>query len=286
VRIESPVVRAPSATQSTARIRLVLVGASGRMGTQILRSLPEFPALHLVGAVSSEHSATLGMDSGARAGVAASGVAITAALPPLLESADLVIDFSSGRAVAASLAACAAAHVPLLIGTTGLPPELEGPLAVASRPIALLVAPNTSLGVNLLIELVRRAAAALPAEYDIEIIEAHHRGKRDAPSGTALALASTAVSARGSSLSEQACFARPREGGGRRRGQIGFAVVRGGDVIGEHQVLFLGEGERLALSHSATDRALFARGALAAAQWLARQPPGRYGMDDFLFKNR
>jgi 4-hydroxy-tetrahydrodipicolinate reductase len=286
MRGESPVARAPAAAQSAARIRLVLVGASGRKGTQILRSLPQFPGLHLVGAVSSDHSAALGMDAGERAGVGASGIAITAALPPLLASADLVIDFSSGRAAAASLAACAAAHVPLLIGTTGLPAELEGPLAVASRTIALLVAPNTSLGVNLLIELVRRAAAVLPTDYDIEVIEAHHRGKRDAPSGTALALASTAASARGDSLSEQACFTRPREAGTRRRGQIGFAVVRGGDVIGEHQVLFLGEGERLSLSHSATDRALFARGALAAAEWLAQQPPGRYVMADFLFKNR
>jgi 4-hydroxy-tetrahydrodipicolinate reductase len=286
VRVASKAARAVGAPASAGPIHLVLMGASGRMGTQILRSLSEFPALCLAGAVASEHSASLGMDALVRAGLGASGIAITAALPPLLESANLVIDFSSGRAVAASLAACAAARVPLLIGTTGLPPELEGPLAVASRTIALMVAPNTSLGVNMLLELVRRAAAALPLDYDIEIVEAHHRSKRDAPSGTALALGTAVASARGESLAEQACFAHPREGASRRRGQIGFAVVRGGDVVGEHQVLFLGEGERLSLSHSASDRAIFARGALAAGEWLARQPPGRYGMADFLSINK
>ncbi len=267
-----------------AATRLVLVGASGRMGTQIVRALGEFPQLRLTGAVASEHSAALGRDAGLHAGASASGVRITAALPPLLAAADLVLDFSSGGAVAASVAACLGARVPLLIGTTGLPPELEGPLAAASRVIALLVAANTSLGMTLLLELVRRAAQALPLSYDVEVVETHHRAKRDAPSGSALALGAAAALARGSTLAEQACCARPRTGTGRREGQIGFASVRGGDVIGEHQVLFLGEGERLLLSHSATDRGVFARGALQAGEWLARQSPGRYGMEDLVFK--
>jgi 4-hydroxy-tetrahydrodipicolinate reductase len=267
-----------------AATRLVLVGASGRMGTQILRALGEFPLLRLTGAVASEHSAALGRDAGLHAGAATSGVTITAALPPLLAAADLVIDFSSGGAVAASLAACLRARVPLLIGTTGLPPELEGPLAAAGRAIALLVAANTSPGMTLLLELVRRAAQALPLSYDVEIVEAHHRAKRDAPSGSALALGTAAAVARGSTLAEQACFTRARAGTGRRAGEIGFASVRGGDVIGEHQVQFLGDGERLLLSHSATDRGVFARGALRAGEWLVRQPPGRYVMEDLLIK--
>jgi 4-hydroxy-tetrahydrodipicolinate reductase len=262
------------------------MGASGRMGTQILRLLSDFPQLRLAGAVASEHSRALGADSGVHAGAAASGVSITAALPPLLAAADLVLDFSSGSAVAASLAACVGARVPLLIGTTGLPPELDGPLAAASRAIPLLVAANTSLGVTLLLELVRRAARALPPSYDIEIVEAHHRGKRDAPSGTALALGSAAAMARGSTLSAEARFGCARASGERRAGEIGFASVRGGDVVGEHQVLFLGDGERLLLGHAATDRAVFARGALQAGDWLARQPPGRYGMEDFILRNK
>ncbi len=268
-------------------IATVLVGATGRMGMQILRLLPEFPALQLVGAIASEHSRSLGRDAAEQAGLQPCGVRISAALPPLLQQAQLVIDFSSAGAAAANLAACAAVRVPLLIGTTGLPRELDAPLAAAAEAIALLVAPNTSLGVNLLFELVRQAAQALPGDYDIEIIEAHHRHKADAPSGTALALGAAAAAARGVTLAQQAIYARHGQTGERPPQQIGFAVVRGGDVVGEHEVCFLGEGERLVLRHSATDRSVFARGALMAGQWLADQAPGRYAMQDVLFsKNK
>ncbi|HEX4023724.1 MAG TPA: 4-hydroxy-tetrahydrodipicolinate reductase [Steroidobacteraceae bacterium] len=263
--------------------RLVLIGASGRMGLQILQQLPEIPTLRLTGAVASERSGALGRDAGMLAGIGDSGVAICAALPPLLAQADVAVDFSTGTAAAANLAACAAAGVPLLIGTTGLPADLQAPLAAAARHIALLVAPNTSLGVNLLLELVRRAAQALPLSYDIEVLEAHHRHKRDAPSGTALALAGAAAEGRGQDLPERAGVAPTDRSGQRPQGQIGFAAVRGGDVVGEHQVLFLGDGERVSLGHAATDRGVFARGALLAARWLARQPPGRYRMADVLF---
>jgi 4-hydroxy-tetrahydrodipicolinate reductase len=269
----------------SAPLRLVLIGASGRMGQQIVRTLPSFPSVRLTGAVASARSSALGRDAGTLAGVGELGVALRSELPSLLANADLALDFSHAAAAVDTLAACVAARVPLLIGTTGLGSELEAALASASRDIALLAAPNTSLGVTLLLELVQRAARALPSSYDIEIIEAHHRGKRDAPSGTALALAEVAAESRGGYLSQQACFARARTGSGRESGQIGFAVVRGGDLIGEHQVLFLGDGERLQLAHSATDRAVFARGALSAAQWLARRPPGRYVMSDYLFSN-
>ncbi len=264
----------------TRPVSTVLAGATGRMGKQILRLLPEFPALRLVGALASEHSPGLGRAAAEPAGLSGCGVKISAALPPLLEQAQLVIDFSNAGAAAANLAACAAARVPLLIGTTGLPRELDAPLAAAAEAIALLVAPNTSLGVNLLLELVRQAAKALPGSYDIEIIEAHHRHKSDAPSGTALALGAAAAAGRGVPLQQQAIYARHGHTGERPPLQSGFAVVRGGDVVGEHEVCFLGEGERLVLRHSATDRSVFARGALLAGQWLAAQIAGRYTMMD------
>ncbi len=276
---------AAAASAASAPRRVVLIGASGRMGQQLVRTLPAFPGLRLTGAVASARNAALGRDVGTLAGVGELGVALGAELPPLLAEADVVLDFSQAAAVAGTLSQCVSARVPLLIGATGLGSELETAIAAASRAIALLVAANTSLGVALLLELVRRAAQALPLSYDIEIIEAHHRGKRDAPSGTALALGEVAVQSRGGRLDQQACLTQPRTGSGRQSGQIGFAVVRGGDVIGEHQVLFLGEGERLELAHSATDRAVFARGALSAAQWLVQQPPGRYAMKDYLFSN-
>jgi 4-hydroxy-tetrahydrodipicolinate reductase len=259
------------------------------MGTQMLRLLPDFPALKLVGAVASERSAALGKGVAPHAGVGPAGgaVPISASLPPLLAHADLVIDFSIASAAAAHVAACAGARVALLLGTSGLPPEIAAPLAAAAEVIPLLVAPNTSPGVTLLLELVRQAARALPPDYDIEIVEAHHRDKADAPSGTALALGEAAALARGAKLSEQATYTRHGQAGARRQGQIGFGVVRGGDVVGEHEIWFLGDGERLLLKHSATDRSVFARGALLAGQWLAGQAPGRYGMRDvFINKYR
>jgi 4-hydroxy-tetrahydrodipicolinate reductase len=261
-------------------IRTVIVGATGRMGTQLLRLLSLYPKLQLVGAIASEGSAVLGEDAGLHAGASACAVPISAALPPLLRQADLVMDFSIASAAAAHVAACAAARVALLLGTSGLPRELEAPLAAAADVIPLLVAPNTSLGVTLLLDLVRRAAQALPRGYDIEIVEAHHRGKADAPSGTALALGEAAALGRDQTLGDAAAYARHGHTGARPPGQIGFGVLRGGDVVGEHEVWFLGDGERLLLRHSATERSVFARGALLAGEWLARRPAGRYAMRD------
>jgi len=273
-----------AAASNAPRIRTVLVGATGRMGAQIVRVLPQLPQLQLIGALASPGSAHLGEDVGAHAGAPACGVPISADLPALLASAQLVIDFSSAASAAATLAACMSARTALLLGTTGLSAELEPQLSAASRELPLLVAPNTSLGVTLLLELVRAAAAALPAGFDIEIIEAHHRHKRDAPSGTALALAAAAAQGRGVRLNEATLVARSGRLGKREPGQIGFAVMRGGDVVGEHAVAFLGDGESLWLRHSATDRAVFARGALLAGVWLAAQRPGRYAMKDMLVK--
>ena len=270
----------PAAVAAGGTIAPVLIGATGRMGVNIVRLLPQFPQLRLCGATASEHSAALGEDVTARLGLPPSGIRISAALPPLLQGAGLALDFSTAGAAAANIAACVAAGVPLLLGTTGLPPQLAAPLALAAERIALLVAPNTSLGLNLLLDLVQTAARALPDGYDIEIVEAHHRQKVDAPSGTALALGTAIAEARGGTLDSMAVYARHGVEGARQPGQIGIVSMRGGDVVGEHEVQFLGEGERLVLRHSVSDRSVFARGALTAGQWLARQVPGHYRMTD------
>jgi 4-hydroxy-tetrahydrodipicolinate reductase len=247
-------------------VRAALIGVTGRMGRAVVRAASEFPALSLCAAIAAPGNAALGRDAGELAGVAPLKVAVTDDLHRALEAADVAIDFSVPGAAAAHLAACRAARTPLLIGTTGLASELAGELEAASRDIALLLAPNTSVAVALLIELVRTAAAALPADFDIDILEAHHRGKRDAPSGTALALAAAARASRA-----------PAGGP-----EIAVSVLRAGDLVGEHTALFTGPGEQLALGHRASDRAIFARGALAAALWLASRPPGRYEMRDFI----
>jgi 4-hydroxy-tetrahydrodipicolinate reductase len=242
-------------------------------------------SLRLVGAVASAASSSLGVDAGAHADTAPLGVSIVpvSQLPRLLAAADVALDFSGGASLAAHLADCVAARVPLLIGATGAAPELEEQIDAAAHSIAVLVAPNTSLAVNVLLELVRRAAQALPEQYDIEIVETHHRHKLDAPSGTALALGAAAAEGRaGPTLDERAVYGRSGHDSARERGQIGFASLRGGDVVGEHQVLLLGPGESLGLLHRATDRAVFARGAILAAAWLAGRGAGRYTMKDFL----
>jgi 4-hydroxy-tetrahydrodipicolinate reductase len=263
----------------SAVIRAAIIGVTGRMGRALVRAAAEFPDLSVAAAVASKGSPALGKDAGQVADVAPIGVPVTSDLPDALSQVDVAIDFSSPLATQSNLAACRAARKALLIGTTGFPAELTAAFQAAARDIPLLVAPNTSIGVTLLIELVRQAARALPPEFDIEIIEAHHRMKRDAPSGTALALGRAAAEGRG-----QPFQGREATRGGRTRGEgeIGFAVVRGGDVVGEHQVLFAGAGESVCLQHRATDRAIFARGALRAAAWLASRPAGEYFMRDLV----
>lgn len=246
-------------------VSAVLIGVGGRMGRALVRAAGAFPGLTIGAAVAAPGSAVLGRDAGELAGAAPLNLAVTADLRRALESADVAIDFSVPAAAGANLAACRAARKPLLIGTTALAPELAGELEAAAHDIPLLVAPNTSIAATLLIELVRTAAAVLPADFDIDIIEAHHRGKRDAPSGTALALRQAAGAS--------------RQPTGR---EIAISVLRAGDLIGEHAVLFTGAGEQLALTHRASNREIFARGALAAALWLTSRPAGRYGMRDFL----
>src|ERR1700704_661072 len=264
-------------------VRAALIGATGRMGEALLRAAPAFPRLNITAAVASPTSPRLGRDAGEGAGGGGGSLPlpITSDLPRALAEADVAIDFSSAAATRANLAACRAARKPLLIGTTGFAAELDRALAEAARDIPLLVAANTSLGVTLLLELVRIAARALPPAFDINILDTHHRSKQDAPSGTALALGSAAREARQAAASA-AGAAGAAAGKAQREGEVGFASVRAGDIVGEHTVLFAGPGEALSLTHRATDRGVFARGALAAALWLQSRPPGRYTMDDLL----
>jgi len=275
----------PADARHAPLIRAVIIGITGRMGRSLLHAAPGFPQLIVTGAIASRESLALGRDAGEVAGTASANLTVTSDLPGALAAADVALDFSSAAAAAANLAACRAARTPLLLGTTGFGAALEGELAQAAREIPLLVAPNTSVAVAVLVELTRTASRALPVSFDIDVLERHHRLKPDAPSGTALALGAAAAHARGAaSVSlESARLSDPlSRRGARPEGEIGFAAVRAGDIVGEHTVLFSGPGEELALSHRACDRAVFARGALAAALWLASRPPGRYGMGDFL----
>lgn len=270
--------------------KILLVGASGRMGLAITRAAAESRQLRIVAAVDRPDDGVRppvqGRDLGTLAGLAPLGVAVGADLDAALagaaggETPDVMIDFSSPAATAANLAACARAHVAALVGTTGLGADAEAAAQSAAARVPVLIAANTSVGVTLLAELVRAAARALPAEFDIEILDAHHRAKVDAPSGTALALGRAAAEGRG--IDHDAARLPIDRNGPRREGGIGYSVVRAGDIVGEHEVVFAAAGERVVLGHIATDRTIFARGALRAADWLVIQSPGRYSMVDFL----
>jgi 4-hydroxy-tetrahydrodipicolinate reductase len=263
-------------TPSPPLIRAVLIGVTGRMGQALMRAAPHFSELLITGAIASAGSLALGRDAGEIAGAGHANLAVSSDLALALKQADVALDFSTPAALTANLAACRAARRPLLIGTTGFGPGAQREFDAAAADIALLVAPNTSLAVALLAELTAHAARALP-HFDIDIVEAHHRSKRDAPSGTALALAQAARAARG-----QAPAPPPEPAPARPADAIEIASLRAGDLVGEHTVLFTGRGEQLSLAHRAMDRGIFARGALTAALWLAPRPPGRYAMRDLL----
>lgn len=263
-------------------MRAVMVGAAGRMGAAIARVSVQAPSgeLHWVGAIERAESPAIGQDYGVLSAGVALGVTVSADLEAVLPRAQVMIDFSSPRRTADNLRQAAQHGVAALIGTTGLDPSVDALANEVAQRIPVIVAANTSLGVTVLIELVRAAARALPADFDIDIGDLHHRHKLDAPSGTALALARAAAAGRG--LDPAAIAAVPRGAGPRGAGEIGFAIQRAGDAVGSHSVWLAGEGERLTLSHEATDRALFARGALRAASWLVGRAPGRYEMADVI----
>ena len=262
---------------------LAIFGITGRMGQALLRAMresAESPVFRLSGAVASSASARLGHDAAGEG--APSGVLITADSSLGVRGASVAVDFSLPDCVAAHAQACAAARIPILIGATGIDAASRGVLAAAAREIAVLIAPNTSVGVGVVVKLAALAAAGLGPTYDVEIFEAHHRMKRDAPSGTALALGEAVAQSRAQTLSAVAAYGRSGLTEPRSPGSIGFSSMRAGDIVGEHTVIFAEDGERVEITHRATNRSTFARGALRAAEWLIGRPAGLYGMQDVL----
>jgi len=263
-------------------MRVGVIGCGGRMGRAVLREIIAAPDLELVGGVERPDHPDLGRDLGLLVGETACGLVVRDNISELLTRAHVLIEFSTPEASLEHARACAARGRPLVVGTTGFSPEQDRELSQLAEHFPLLLAPNMSLGVNLLLALTEQVARALGPDFDIEILEMHHRGKVDAPSGTALALGRAAATGRGVRLEDAAVRVRDGFTGPRARGSIGFAALRGGDVVGDHAVIFAGEGERLVLQHLASDRRIYARGALAAARWLSGRAPGRYGMRDVL----
>jgi len=264
------------------QMRLVVVGAGGRMGRALTRAVTEAPGAGVVAAIEREGSDLLGQDAGELAGVGNLGVPVTDDPLTAFAGADGVLDFTTPAASLWFAELAAQARIVHVIGTTGWAEGEDEPLMAAARHARVIKSGNMSLGVNLLANLVRRAAAALDADFDIEVLEMHHRHKVDAPSGTALLLGEAAADGRGIDLSDHSVRVRDGISDPRRSGDIGFATLRGGSVIGEHSVIFAGEGERIELTHRAEDRQLFARGAVKAALWGFDQKPGFYSMADVL----
>ncbi len=259
-----------------------VIGAAGRMGRMLVQTIHETEGCRLAGGVEQAGHGDLSRDLGELAAIGPIGSALHDDCAALIAAADAVIEFSSPAATVAHARLAAASGTRHVIGTTGLDAGQQAALLEAAGQTAIFQAPNMSFGVSLLMSLVERTAAALDADFDIEVLEMHHRHKVDAPSGTALGLGRAAAAGRGVDL--EAVADRGRDGltGARRRGDIGFAVLRGGDAVGDHTVVFASDGERLELTHKASSRAIYARGAVRAALWLRDRPAGLYGMPELL----
>ncbi|MDQ6961475.1 MAG: 4-hydroxy-tetrahydrodipicolinate reductase [Mariprofundaceae bacterium] len=264
--------------------KVIIVGASGRMGRMLVRAVAESEHAKLVAATEREGSTLLGVDAGELAGVQTLGVAIHSSIPEGLD-ADVIIDFTTPKATLAHAKLAAQRGIQMVIGTTGLDKNELQTLSAILAASATVKASNFSVGVTLALQLIEQAAAVLEADYDAEIIEAHHRHKVDAPSGTALSMGEALATGRQVALDDVAVYSREGIVGARESGSIGFSVVRGGDIVGKHQVLFAGLGESLEIQHTATDRMTFARGALRAALWVGDQEAGLYDMRDVLGLN-
>ena len=271
-------------TSGSKKIRIAIAGASGRMGRMLLEAVHLAPDCELSGALAREGSESLGADAYAFLGQR-SGVTITADLRAGLTGADVLIDFTRPEGTLAHLAICRELGVRAVIGTTGFTEAQKAEIAEAAKQFGIMMAPNMSVGVNVVLRLLDMAAKALNEGYDIEIIEAHHRHKVDAPSGTALAMGEAVAHALGRDLKQCAVYGREGVTGERDPSTIGFATVRGGDIIGDHTVLFAGTGERIEISHKSSSRATYAQGSLRASRFLMGAGPGLYGMNDVLGLN-
>jgi 4-hydroxy-tetrahydrodipicolinate reductase len=262
-------------------LRIVVAGAAGRMGQALIRAIAESEDLVLAGALEARGHPDLGQDAGTLAGTRPANIPLADDALPLIAHAQALVDFTIPRVSTELAALTAQARIVHVMGTTGFSQEEETKVRAAARHATIIKSGNMSLGVTLLADLVRRAARALP-DFDIEIVEMHHRMKADAPSGTALLLGRAAAEGRGISFEDKRSAARDGLTGARESGAIGFASLRGGTVVGEHNVILAGAGERNVLSHVAEDRAIFARGALTAARWGQGRKPGLYAMADVL----
>lgn len=262
--------------------RIAIVGAAGRMGRTLVQAVHETAGLHLAVAVERLGSSLVGADAGELAGVGRLNVPVEDHLAAAVGRFDTLIDFTTPAATLAHLALCRAHGKRMVIGTTGLDAAARDAIAAAGRDIGIVFAPNTSVGVNLCFKLIELAARVMGEEADIEIVEAHHRHKVDAPSGTALRMGEVIAQTLGRDLAEVAVYGREGRTGERDRRTIGFETIRAGDVVGEHTVWFATEGERVEIAHKASSRMTFAKGAVRAAQWLRARPAGLYDMQDVL----
>ena len=267
---------------SANTVPIAIVGAGGRMGRMLVQAVCAEADMSVAAAVEREDDPHVGADAGTVAGIGAIGVRIEGSLDRALAVSDVCIDFTLPEPTVEHVRACRLQRRAMVIGTTGLSPDQLAVLEDVARDIAVMHAPNMSVGVNLCFKLLDIAARALGDSVDIEIIEAHHRTKVDAPSGTAVRMGEIVAAALGRDLADCAVYGREGHTGIRARETIGFETVRAGDIVGEHTVMFAGEGERIELTHRAASRANFAAGAVRAARWIAHRPPGLYDMQDVL----
>jgi 4-hydroxy-tetrahydrodipicolinate reductase len=262
-------------------VKIAIAGSSGRMGRMLIEAVLDTGDLQLHGALDVAGSPALGQDAGALLG-RMTGVTIRADLDGALAGADVLIDFTRPKGTLAHLAACARLGVNAVVGTTGFSDAQKAEIGVIAQSVAIVMAPNMSVGVNVVLRLLDVAARALSEGYDIEVIEAHHRHKVDAPSGTALKMGEVLAQALGRDLKTCGVFTREGVTGERDPSTIGFSTIRGGDIVGDHTVLFAGTGERIEISHRSSNRAGYAQGSLRAARFLAPHPTGQFGMKDVL----
>lgn len=261
-------------------IHVAISGACGRMGRALIQLVAQADDLKLAAAIEVACHPCQGQNGGAQAGAGDLGVKLSDRLPAT--GVDVVVDFSLPEGSIERIKQCAAAGIPIVVGTTGFTPGQREQIAAAAKKTAVVLSPNMSVGVNVLLHAAAELARAVGPDYDIEIVEAHHRFKKDAPSGTAIKIAEEIAKATGRNLNEAAVHGRGPETGVRTPGEIGFHSIRGGDIVGEHIIYYTGLGERLELKHVAHSRETFARGALRAARWVADRGPGLYSMADVL----
>ncbi len=276
-----PTVQKPK-RQLNGAIKVGIAGCAGRMGQMLLKILAQAPGVLVVGGTERKGSPALGMDLGALAGTDPFGITVNDDPAGLFETADVVIDFTNPSATALHAGYAAKGGTAHVIGTTGLDSDQQAAVARAAQKAPIVMASNMSLGVNLLEQVIEQVARILDTDWDIEIVEMHHRHKVDAPSGTALTLGEAAARGRGTTLRRAAKRGRDGQTGPRAKGEIGFAALRGGDVVGDHTIIFAADGERLEITHKASSREIFARGAVKAVLWAAGKAPGLYTMKDVL----